>query len=181
MRFARPRVPKKPKRRAGTIMKLGTQRVAPDTVLRYVFNVKPMPKVRPRTSLRNGKLVVMTDKNYAAYEAGIKSSTAIQHAQYSGLPYTGDLTVALAHYLPNRVHGDIDNLAKAIIDGMQDVAFVNDKQVKRLIVELRFDDPENTRTEVLITPYVGSDNYDDSTADDTGDGDAGAHQLGLDF
>lgn len=181
MRFARPRVPKKPKRRAGTIIKLGTQRVAPDTVLRYVFNVQPKPKVRPKASLRNGKLVMHTDREYQQYEAGIKASTAIQHAQYSGMPYTGDLTVACTHYLPNRVHGDIDNLAKAILDGMQDVAFVNDKQVKRLLIELRFDDPENTRTEVLITPYVGSDNYDDGAPDDTGDGDAGAHQLGLDF
>lgn len=181
MRFARPRVPKKPKRRAGTIIKLGTQRVAPDTVLRYVFNVKPLPKVRPKASMRNGKLVMMTDRNYADYEAGIKSSTAIQHAQYSGMPYTGDLTVACTHYLPNRVHGDIDNLAKAILDGMQDVAFVNDKQVKRLLIELRFDDPEHPRTEVLITPYVGSDSYDDGTADDTGDSDVSPGQLGLDF
>lgn len=56
--------------------------------------------------------------------------------------------VTLNVYRPRKI-GDIDNVVKLILDGMQDVVFPNDKQIIELHI-YRHDDKDNPRVEVEV-------------------------------
>lgn len=120
---------KKKIRRAGTIIPLGVQRSQPETPIRYVFNVPPMPASRGRTGgvSKTGKKFVYTDPRYRAFKDSVAEATAAQHPV--AFPFTGDLRADILFFCPSRKRGDKDNLEKAVYDGMQDIAFVNDIQI----------------------------------------------------
>jgi Holliday junction resolvase RusA-like endonuclease len=60
--------------------------------------------------------------------------------------------VALVFYFKNRVRGDVDNCCKAILDGMNEIAYLDDKQVHHLTALVLYD-KERPRIEVRVTPY----------------------------
>lgn len=127
----------------------------------YVFKLRPHPKERPRASTTKGKDgkikgKVWTPEETRAYELMIQSLCHEQH-QWAD-PFEGRLTVFMNFFFADDNHGDIDNLAKAVLDGMQGVAFKNDKQVRSLhleIFDVREDAEEDKapRTEVVIMRY----------------------------
>ena len=64
----------------------------------------------------------------------------------------GPVTVAMRFYFANKRLPDVDNLVKSILDGLNKVAWKDDRQVARIEAERRFDTLE--RAEVIITPYT---------------------------
>ena len=72
--------------------------------------------------------------------------------RFSGPPYGAEvdleLTIHYHHRYPRR-RLDNDNLVKLVQDGMQGVAFHNDKQIARLVVE-RSHDPERPRLVITL-------------------------------
>jgi len=50
-------------------------------------------------------------------------------------PLEGDIAIYIRVYVKNNVFPDIDNIAKAIMDGMQGIAYRNDRQVSFLAVQ----------------------------------------------
>ena len=52
--------------------------------------------------------------------------------------------------------GDIDNHIKLVLDSLETVFYHNDRQVVRLVVEKKYCDDSNERTEI----YISSENYD---------------------
>lgn len=65
-------------------------------------------------------------------------------------PLTEDLHMILLCY-GAYVRGDIDNYLKFVMDALQGIYFVNDKQLKWVEVML-FKDSKNPRTDVHISP-----------------------------
>lgn len=126
------------------------QKVGPAEPAYYTFNLRPRPKERPRfVPGKNGRVFTYTPARTRYYEDRIQEQTALQHPGEE--PWTADLTAYVNLFLANRNHGDIDNLAKAILDGMQGVAFKNDKSVKGLHVETYYITDKNAeRSEIIL-------------------------------
>lgn len=111
---------------------------------RLVIPVKAKSKARPRMS-KNGH--VYTDKATAQYEKYIKQQWHAAHSPSE--PFSGPLIVTLtfrykrpqSHYLKAGLREtapvhytqtpDLDNIEKAVLDGLNKVAYVDDKQIVR--------------------------------------------------
>jgi len=76
----------------------------------------------------------------------------------NALKLEGPLKLTAKFYFKDKRHGDLDNIVKAILDGLQyGNAFDNDKQVLSITAEIKYDDDE--RTEIMIEemdPYANS-------------------------
>jgi len=124
-----------------------------DRPLNFIFRLNPVAKGRARAGItKAGGIFTTTPTRTRNYEALIKEATALQYP--NSAPLTCELIAYINFFMENRRHGDIDNLAKAILDGMQGVAFVNDKQIKGLHMELFFCNEEpcgSPRTEVILS------------------------------
>ena len=85
---------------------------------------RPVPKGRPRLG-KGGH--VYTPQATRAYEelVGIVARTHFKQ------PITGDVAVNLRLYINGRKRGDLDNYWKAISDGMNGIAFNDDRQWSR--------------------------------------------------
>ena len=111
----------------------------------------PRSKGRPRATVRGSFATVYTDAETRKYEASVGE---IGKAAMSGrAPFTGALSVSLrfrfepAKSLSKRARAallsgeapfigtkDVDNLAKAVLDGLNAVCFADDRQITRLFV-----------------------------------------------
>lgn len=109
----------------------------------------PRGKGRPRTSVRGGFARVFTDEKTRKYE---KSVAAIARLAMAGRePFDGPLSVSLRFRLAVPAsyskklraamlagetaylgRADVDNMAKAVLDGMNGIAFADDVQIVRL-------------------------------------------------
>lgn len=104
---------------------------------------KPQPKERPRVYKGHG----ITPTRTKNYEAMIARAWAAEHPEQ----LSGDLRVEIRFFMPTpiswskqkkeraergiirpSVRPDIDNLVKIILDGLNGVAFMDDKQVVEL-------------------------------------------------
>lgn len=66
-------------------------------------------------------------------------------------PGDGPVYVSMHVYRRQR-RGDADGFSKVLLDSLQGVAYRNDSQVRRLVIELH-EDPDDPRVEVDIEPY----------------------------
>ena len=114
-------------------------------------NVRPRQKQRPRFSHRGGKTRTYTPKQTKDFEAKLKS-LAMQDLPENWKPLKGDvkLTIRLKFEVPvswskekkekalngeikpNKKNGDIDNLAKSVLDSLNGVIYEDDHQVNEL-------------------------------------------------
>lgn len=62
----------------------------------------------------------------------------------------GPVSVEVYVYLYRGRQGDVDNYGKAITDALNGIAYRDDEQVKRLVVEKRGCGPDEERAEVTI-------------------------------
>jgi Holliday junction resolvase RusA-like endonuclease len=105
------------------------------------FNIRPIAKGRPRLSKRG---FAYTPKRTAEYEKEIAES---YKGPLFGEEYTLEVTLVftdkgtslniIGHKNPNYKHplrGDIDNYVKSVLDGLNGVAWADDKQIIQLIV-----------------------------------------------
>lgn len=118
-----------------------------------IFQVEgtPVPKGRPRFARRGKFVSTYSPKTTVDYES--KVSDAAKQAMGSQKPLEGPIVACIYITLPipasyskkrfnacllgeerptKRTHGDIDNLCKAIFDGMNGVVFEDDSQVVSL-------------------------------------------------
>ncbi len=110
---------------------------------------RPIPAAR---MTRRGKWVKRQAQKYLAFKEQV-GWEARKH--FKGAPWQGQVGIELRFYLKvNRSRGDGDNLFKAILDGMNGIAFEDDSQV----VEGHFHilDGEPQRTEVRVWKLNGS-------------------------
>jgi Holliday junction resolvase RusA-like endonuclease len=138
------------------------------SVLRFVIPGEPRGKGRPRFGKsRAGFVSVRTDDKTAAYENLVKLAAR----QAGAVSIAGPLSVQISAYFvpppswskkrraaalagheaPGRF--DIDNISKAVLDGLNGIAFGDDKQIVTLFARKAFADV--ARCEVQVFPCVG--------------------------
>lgn len=121
---------------------------------------QPLGKERPRATSFGGHAHIYTPKKTQSYEAKFASKWV---EMYSATQLKGALEVIITAYFPllkgdykkdgsptksglRKLNGedkptkkpDLDNIAKAVLDGLNGVAFVDDSQVIRLVVEKHY-------------------------------------------
>lgn len=114
-----------------------------DDVRSETLDWTPRAKQRPRTTVRNGRAVTYTPKETRDAEANLAR-------QWPFEPFEGDIDVRIlmndetvrlevspapAPTSRKLLRGDIDNYAKTILDALNGVAWIDDKQITRLSVE----------------------------------------------
>lgn len=79
---------------------------------------------------------VITPQETLDYEALVASSCGSAFGDWplEDAEYTVTIDVELA----NRVHGDVDNIAKSVLDGLNGVLWKDDKSVRRLVIERHY-------------------------------------------
>lgn len=93
-------------------------------------------------NLRNGLVLVSKEaKDYKERVGWICIAAGIE-------PHCDDVRVSIDVYRPAR-RGDLDNVAKILLDALAGQAYTNDKQIVDLHLR-RFDDKDNPRVEVEI-------------------------------
>ena len=103
-------------------------------MISFVLEITPIPKGRPRKS-KNG--AVYTPDRTRKYEASIKAMAK----KYFLEPLEGEIYISATYVFKNSdvwthgkfamVNADLDNLNKSLYDGLQGIAFKNDKQICR--------------------------------------------------
>lgn len=115
-----------------------------------VLHTEPLPKERPRATVMGGHARIYTPRKTAEYEKKIGDAWKSMH---DGGPETGPVSVRMAFVMPipksatkkakqdmeNRrirpvVKPDADNLAKAVLDGLNGIAYRDDNQIVDLSV-----------------------------------------------
>ncbi len=90
-------------------------------------------------------------QRYLAYKAHVGWKAKVKVKEL----FTGDLSVNITLYFKKKGRvGDVDNYAKAILDGLNKIAFTDDAQVQELFVRRIFVDV-NERAEVTIRESRG--------------------------
>lgn len=104
------------------------------------------PSVNALYATYGGRRLISTEgRNY--------KRTASMMALAAGIrPLSGDVTLTIMLYRPMK-RGDASNRIKALEDSLSGVAYHDDAQVRRLVVE-RFEDKANPRAVVTIEPYL---------------------------
>lgn len=121
---------------------------------RFTVPGKAVPKARPRARCQRmgRKLIALmyTPQTTQDYERHVQAHSSFPE----GWPLDADYVVQLDVYHPNNVYGDLDNIAKSVLDGLNKLpdgerAWHDDKQVSGLYLRRGFD-PVNPRVEVTI-------------------------------
>lgn len=120
-------------------------------MLRFTIPGKPEPKARPRRG-KGGHFY--TPKSTSSYEARVRSIARAIIPPDSGWPTLDHVEMVLDIYCETDAGGDVDNIEKAVMDGMAGPVYGNDKQVKSKVVRLRVD-RESPRAEVCVYPDPG--------------------------
>lgn len=130
----------------------------------FVVLGPPQGKGRPKASSRGGFVRMYTPAPTRLYEAKIAKMAVLAHADWPVLETPISLRVVAHHPIPvswskrkqqqalqgELVPGkpDLDNVAKAVLDALNGVIYVDDKQVVRLVAEKKYSfDP---RVEVYV-------------------------------
>lgn len=84
----------------------------------------------------SGPAVSARTKNRSLLREWLQRVAEAAHVAWSegGPPLQGDLTVSISEFSASSVR-DRDNLAKPVLDAMQGIVYVNDRQVKSLQVD----------------------------------------------
>ncbi|WP_024356716.1 RusA family crossover junction endodeoxyribonuclease [Leucobacter chironomi] len=114
---------------------------------RFAFRAggEPLPKERPRAT-KTGRS--FTPKRTREAEGRVLA--AFRAAYPNAEPLTGRLLVEARFYRATRRGVDADNLAKLAMDALNGVAFVDDEQIEKFIVERHYGAGDRARTEVRI-------------------------------
>lgn len=137
--------------------------------MKFTIPGPPVGKGRPRATIRGGKTCkgyvgMYTDTKTIRYENDVRNSFH-QQIGTSFIPMQGCIALTITayfpilkstpkKYIPNMLTGilkpdkkpDIDNIAKIITDGLNNVLYIDDKQITSLTVKKRYSD--NPRVEV---------------------------------
>jgi crossover junction endodeoxyribonuclease RusA len=108
----------------------------------FTVSGRPVPKQRPRLG-RNGN--IYTPKNCREYEKAVGWAARRLFRN----PLEGPVELHVRLYL-NSKGGDLDNYIKAISDGLNGVAWLDDSQVERIMASMTVKENAAERAEVLV-------------------------------
>lgn len=111
---------------------------------------RPVPKERARVRKDGHRY---TPRRTAEYEELV--GWYCRQAMGTHPPLDGPVMVCIClHYRTDAPLADVDNVAKAILDGMEGVAYRSDRQVSGLMVFRRARTVRNEYAEVTVWPSI---------------------------
>jgi Holliday junction resolvase RusA-like endonuclease len=134
-------------------------------MISFTITGPPTAKERPRFTSINGKVRAYTPKKSASYTNLVK----LEAQKHITKPIEGPVGLYIHFYLPRPKRliwktkqmpaiytdkrPDIDNLAKSVIDGLNNIAFRDDGQIAMLHIQKRYCEGSNqSRTSIKIEP-----------------------------
>ena len=132
------------------------------------FQVKgqPIPKARARTIRKGGKTWSFTPKRVTKWEQMIQEEAKKHFLE----PLDGPLALTLIFYLKRpksrrkdtyvSTTPDLDNLEKAVLDGLSDVAYIDDRLVVAKNSIKRYVITGEPRIEVTVTNLIKQTNIE---------------------
>ncbi len=121
------------------------------TVYSITIPGRPVPKGRPRVGRAGRKYVFYTPRKTKDYEqaVGLTGRAACKE------PMEGPLGVKIKLYFKKKGRiPDCDNCAKSILDGLNEIAYKDDRQVQHLEVDIYRETPERAEVEVMPLEMV---------------------------
>ena len=113
----------------------------------FVVEGPPQPKERPRRGA-NGRWY--TPGATVAYERAVGAcGLAAGLRPGLGERHTGEYRVVVRLWFKDRRRRDVDNVVKAIMDGLNGIAFMDDSQVVEMTIR-RDIDRENPRAQITV-------------------------------
>lgn len=106
-----------------------------------------------------GRAQLMKTKDHAEYMGAVGNAVRCaqltnplidRYLELNQFPFTGPVSVTIEIFRPLK-SGDLDNRIKAILDGLNGNAWLDDDQVLEIVAR-RFDDKNDPRAVVTITP-----------------------------
>ena len=94
----------------------------------------PVPKHRHRTRVVGGQIISYTPRKVREWEERV--AWEAKAAGWKPVPAGLQVEVRIDLWTSARWPGDIDNLAKSILDGLNGVGYEDDRQVRRLVVAM---------------------------------------------
>lgn len=120
---------------------------------RFVVLGAPRPKGRPRTVTRDGKTRTFTPRETKDYEALVQHHAALARLPK---PIEGPVEMELLFVThltkKGKCKADIDNMAKAIMDAVNGICYLDDRQVRKLTCEV-VPVQRGERTEIIVREY----------------------------
>ncbi len=119
-----------------------------ECVVAFIIPGRPVPAAR---MTRRGKYVKPNAQRYLAYKeaVGWEARAVMKNTP----PLGGAIAVEIWAYLSKgRRMGDVDNIGKAVLDGMNKIVYEDDEQVVDLTIHRREGLPQ--RTEVKVWPVA---------------------------
>lgn len=121
----------------------------------FIVEGNPIPKARPVTRFKDDQPVrTFTPRRTQEYEARV--AWAARQAMAGREPLAGELGVVLHFYRKDRSPCDFDNLAKAVLDAVQEsrdvpggIVFQDDRQIVHAYI-MKSVDPARPRAEVWV-------------------------------
>lgn len=110
--------------------------------MKFVVPGRPVPAVR---MTRRGKWVKKRAQRYLAYKDQVGWVARVAGIKRIG----GPVKVSMTFYFANNQLPDVDNLVKAIMDGLNGIAWSDDRQVIRVEAERRKGEPERAEIEIM--------------------------------
>ena len=86
------------------------------------------------------------------YREALEAAHTVATAQWKHPPLDVDVFVRMDFWVPDHRRRDLSNLLKLILDALQGVAYMDDKQVTSLSYLKQGWDPDNPRCEVQVVP-----------------------------
>ena len=125
--------------------------MGPPNEFRMTYFVKPVPKQRPRTYRTKGKVRTLTPVETQQFETAIRMLTISEiHRQGLDVPVFGKEPVSVTLEMqPTR--GDFDNVAKAVIDALNEVLWVDDRQIRH--ADITVHRKGNPRISIAVTKF----------------------------
>jgi Holliday junction resolvase RusA-like endonuclease len=130
------------------------------TGVSFYVEGQPVPKARARTVRKGGKTWSFTPKRVAEWEKEVKAEAEKIFVK----PLNGPLGIELIFYMHRpksrrketwvTTTPDLDNLEKAVLDGLSGVVYTDDRLVVRKRSEKRYVLSGAPRVEVLVVDLV---------------------------
>lgn len=115
-------------------------------MIRVTVPGRPVPKGRPRLGVRGRKAFIYTPAETKAYEQAVGLCANLATAE----PLEGPVTLSATLYIRRGRRGDLDNYLKSICDGLNEVAWKDDRQVVRIEAEIKRCSRGDERVEIEI-------------------------------
>ena len=135
--------------------------------MRFIVPGIPVPKGRPRLTTINGSARAYTPKKTKDYESivAMSATDAMQGAEPMDKPLMAHINIylpipaswskkkrelALSYDVIHTKKPDVDNVLKAILDGMNGIVFVDDARVVGMYVFKHYSDTPRVDVEIEI-------------------------------